>query len=65
MHFQYHKVNGRLCSSIRHQVKTNGHGKNVDNDAVFKVEIERALPLNVLMKMYPYDLKQMENKECG
>lgn len=58
MIFLYIKVNGRLCPSIRHQLKTDGHGKNVDTDVVFKVDIERALPLNVLMKMYP-----MENKE--
>lgn len=58
MMFCYTKVNGRLCPSIRHQLKTDGHGKNVDNDVVFKVDIERALPLNVLMKMYPYELKE-------
>lgn len=55
MIFIYTKVNGRLCPSIRHQLKTDGHGKNVDNDVVFKVDIERALPLNVLMKMYPME----------
>lgn len=53
MIFLYTRVNGRLCPSIRHQLKTDEHGKNVDTDVVFKVEIERVLPLNVLMKMYP------------
>lgn len=53
MIFLYTRVNGRLYPSIRHQLKTDGHGKNVDTDVVFKVEIERVLPLNVLVKMYP------------
>lgn len=53
MTFLYTRVNGRLCPSIRHQLKTDGHGKNVDTDVVFKIEIDRVLPLNVLMKMYP------------
>ena len=64
MIFLYTRVNGRLCPSIRHQLKTDGHGKNVDkinefgNGVVFKVEIEHALPLNVLMKMYPMEEKE-------
>lgn len=54
MIFLYTRVNGRLCPSIRH----DGYKKALDKDAVFKVEIDRALPLNVLMKMYPMEEKE-------
>ncbi len=56
--FLYTKVNGRLVPSIRHQPKTDGHGKNVDSDVVFSVELAKLKPLDELIKMYPYQTKE-------
>lgn len=58
LYFLYLAQNGRAIPQLWYGNKTDGQGKSLDNNVLFKVEIERALPLNVLIKMYPHELKE-------